>query len=83
MDRLLTYIFIWLFVNDENRIKRAMSILFDEEQPEEKPKVNSPKPSQSKREEIIDAINYLKSKKRKTKEDRDKIHLLEVVLKSV
>jgi NTP pyrophosphatase (non-canonical NTP hydrolase) len=34
------------------------------------------------RDEIIDAINYLKSKKRKTKEDKDKIQMLEVILKS-
>ena len=44
--------------------------------------VIKPKPINNKRDEIIDAINYLKSKKRKTKEDKDKIQMLEVILKS-
>ena len=44
--------------------------------------VIKPNPINNKRDEIIDAINYLKSKKRKTKEDKDKIQMLEVILKS-
>ena len=37
----------------------------------------------SKQKEIMDAIGYLKSKPRKTKEDKDKIQMLEVILKSM
>lgn len=37
----------------------------------------------SKQQEIMDAIGYLKSKPKKTKEDRDKIQMLEVILKSM
>jgi hypothetical protein len=36
-----------------------------------------------KQKEIMDAIGYLKSKPRKTKEDKDKIQMLEVILKSM
>ena len=36
-----------------------------------------------KQKEIMDAIAYLKSKPRKTKEDKDKIQMLEVILKSM
>lgn len=90
MFRLLTYILLWILVDDGKRIKRAMTILFDDEVPEAEPKVvvaerkeMVTKPVNSKRDEIMDAINYLKSKKSKTKEDRNKIHMLEVILKSV
>ena len=31
----------------------------------------------------MDAIGYLKSKPKKTKDDRDKIQMLEVILKSM
>jgi len=37
----------------------------------------------NKQQEIMDAIGYLKSKPKKTKEDRDKIQMLEVILKSM
>ena len=37
----------------------------------------------SKQKEIMDAIGYLKSKPKKTKDDRDKIQMLEVILKSM
>jgi len=37
----------------------------------------------SKQQEIMDAIGYLKSKPKKTKENRDKIQMLEVILKSM
>ena len=36
-----------------------------------------------KQKEVMDAIDYLKSKKRKTKEDKDKIQMLEVIMKSL
>ena len=37
----------------------------------------------NKQQEIINAIGYLKSKPKKTKDDRDKIQMLEVILKSM
>ena len=36
-----------------------------------------------KQKEIMDAIAYLKSKTKKTKEDKEKIQMLEVILKSM
>jgi len=99
MIKLLTYIFLWIFVTNGNRIKRAMEILFNDDVPEAKPKVEvaetkvrvrkpkqvitTPSPINNKRDEVIDAINFLRAKKSKTKEDRDKIQMLEVILKSV
>ncbi len=37
----------------------------------------------SKKQEIIDAINYLKSKTDKTKKDKESLYSLETVLKSM
>lgn len=46
--------------------------------------VNKPAPVvNDKQKEIMDAITYLKSKPKKTKEDKDKIQMLEVILKSM
>ena len=84
MDKLVVYIFLWLFVDDRTRIKRAIDILFGNEITKvvKDEVVNKPKPVNNKRDEIMDAINYLKSKSNKTKSDREKIQMLEVVLKS-
>jgi len=86
MERLIVYIILWLFVEDNNKLKRVMDILYGKDKPKEvKDEVVVPKPVpvNDKRTEIIDAINYLKNKPSKTKADRDKIQMLEVVLKSV
>ena len=84
MDKLVVYIFLWLFVDDRTRIKRAMDILFGNEITKvvKDEVVNKPKPVNNKRDEIMDAINYLKGKAKKTKDDRGKIQMLEVILKS-
>ena len=61
-----------------------MDILFGNEEPKVViPEVIvKPKPVNNKRDEIMDAIKYLKSKTTKTKQDREKIQMLEVILKS-
>ena len=84
MDKLVVYIFLWLFVDDRTRIKRAIDILFGNEITKvvKDEVVNKPKPVNNKRDEIMDAINYLKGKAKKTKDDRGKIQMLEVILKS-
>jgi len=88
MVRLIVYIFLWVFIDDNKRLKRGMDVLFGNDKPNEVKDavvVPNPKPTpiNDKRAEIIDAINYLKNKPTKTKSDRDKIQMLEVVLKSV
>lgn len=45
--------------------------------------VNSVPKSNSKKQELIDSLEYLKSKKVKTKNDKDSIYTLEMVLKNM
>ncbi len=93
MDKILTYLFILAITKDERKAKMIMDVLYDE-----KPKaitsktngVRKPVPVKelapvvnNKQQEIMDAIGYLKSKPKKTKDDRDKIQMLEVILKSM
>jgi hypothetical protein len=37
----------------------------------------------SKKDEVLESLNYLKSKKVKTKQDKDSIYSLEMVLKNI
>lgn len=45
--------------------------------------VNSVPKSNSKKQELIDSLEYLKSKKTKTKKDKESIYTLEMVLKNM
>ena len=91
MDKILTYLLILAITKDERKAKMVMDVLYSE-----KPKVitaktvgvkktvSKPAPVvNDKQKEIMDAIAYLKSKTKKTKEDKDKIQMLEVILKSM
>ena len=40
-------------------------------------------PPNDKRQEVLDAIQFLKNKENKTKADKEKIQMLEVILKTV
>ena len=44
---------------------------------------NSPLKPKDKKVEIIDSLNYLKSKTNKTKQDKDSIYTLEMILKNL
>jgi hypothetical protein len=93
MDKILTYLLILAITKDERKAKMVMDVLYNE-----KPKTITSKTKgvrksatvketapvvNDKQKEIMDAIGYLKSKPKKTKEDRDKIQMLEVILKSM
>lgn len=91
MDKILTYLLILAITKDERKAKMVMDVLYGEKPktivtktkgvkkiaPKVEPVVND------KQKEIMDAIDYLKSKPKKTKEDRDKIQMLEVILKTI
>jgi hypothetical protein len=97
MDKILTYLLILAVTKDERKAKMVMDVLYNEKPKTiayKTKSVRKPAPVKetvrkpvpvvsSKQQEIMDAIGYLKSKPKKTKEDRDKIQMLEVILKSM
>ena len=96
MDKILTYLLILAITKDERKAKMVMNVLYDRPNTIASKtngvrksvttnvpvKENTPVMSDKQRE-VMDAITYLKSKKRKTKEDKDKIQMLEVIMKSL
>jgi len=93
MDKILTYLLILAITKDERKAKMVMDVLYGEKTKTIVTKTKSVrKPAtvketapvfNSKQQEIMDAIGYIKSKPRKTKEDKEKIQMLEVILKSM
>ncbi len=93
MDKILTYLLILAITKDERKAKMVMDVLYNDKPRNITSKtqgVRKPVPVKEtapvvndKQKEIMDAIGYLKSKPKKTKEDKDKIQMLEVILKSM
>ena len=92
MKKLLKQIIILAIVRNERKAQMIIDILYDQTTTITKDnKVvvmkgetkNVMTPPNNKRKEILDAIQFLKNKETKTKADREKIQMLEVVLKSV
>jgi hypothetical protein len=97
MEKLLTTLFLQAVFKDVKTTKALVDIIFNENTEPKVVKnrvVNkslSIKPSvvpkvvgiSDKKQEVLDAIQFLKNKQNKTKVDREKIQMLEVVLKTV
>ena len=92
MKKLLKQIIILAIVRNERKAQMIIDILYDQTTTITKDnKVvvmtgevkNFTAQPNNKRKEILDAIQFLKNKESKTKADREKIQMLEVVLKSV
>jgi methyl coenzyme M reductase gamma subunit len=93
MEKLLVLLAIRAFVRNTDDSIKIYNALFSEQKPvvkKEKPSItgitNKPivevkKPS--KRDELLESLTYLKSKKVKTKQDKDSIGVLEAVLKNM
>ena len=65
---------------EEHRNEKTLSNVYS--QPEINDFVIESKPK-SKKDELVDSLNYLKSKEFKTKQDRESIYTLEVILKNM
>jgi hypothetical protein len=92
MKKLLTHLIILAIIRDEKKAQMIVDIIYDktpvitkdEQVVAIKGKVsNVMVQPNDKRKEVLDAIQYLKNKENKTKADKDKIQMLEVILKSV
>ena len=93
MKKTIVHLIILILLRNRKKSRAIVNILFDIKEPQPKVGVNrvvaksapyvQPTKTNDKKQEILDAIQYIKSKPRKTKADKDKLHLLEVVLKSV
>jgi hypothetical protein len=92
MKKLLTHLIILAIIRDEKKAQMIVDIIYDktpvitkdEQVVAIKGKVsNVMVQPNDKRKEVLDAIQFLKNKESKTKADREKIQMLEVVLKSV
>ena len=91
MKKLLTHLLILALIRNEKKAQMIVDIIYNANTPEIKEKVGkiqngsvkSSAPNNDKKREVMEAIQFLKNKETKTKADREKIQMLEVILKTV
>jgi ABC-type phosphate transport system ATPase subunit len=92
MKKLLVHLFILAIIRDEKKAQRIVDIIYDKTPVIDKDEQvvairgkvsNVMVQPNDKRKEVLDAIQFLKNKDNKTKADKEKIQMLEVILKSV
>jgi hypothetical protein len=90
MKKLLAYYFIYRTTRDAMTAAKIYQMLYHPEMTTNTQVFESVKPSavetprvSGKKQEIVESLNYLKNKSIKTKQDRESIYSLEVVLKGM
>lgn len=89
MNKILAYFLVQLVTKDPNKSMDIVRELLNKTNTVEKNKsvststTNISNSNTSKNEELISSLNYLKSKKIKTKQDKDSIYTLEMILKNM
>jgi hypothetical protein len=88
MEKLLILLFIRLIVRDTNEAIKIYEVIFKKEnnkQPEYgNVTITKPKPKPvTKKEELLESLEFLRNKKVKTKQDKESIDIINTVLKNM
>jgi hypothetical protein len=94
MYKIFKFFLIKLFAKDVQTAAKIYNLLYNSNLPSPIPNVKKDsktkvtpvkdvKPVSSKKQEILDSLSYLKSKKIQTKQDKESIYTLEMVLKNM
>jgi len=88
MNKILAYFLVQIVTKDPNKSMDIVRELLNKSDKVERNKSITSSTSissntnKSKNEELVSSLNYLKSKKIKTKQDKESIYTLEMILKN-
>ena len=86
MKKVLILLFIRLFVKNTDEAIKIYHVIFkpeNDKQPEYgNVSITKPKPT-TKKDELLESLEYLKNKKVKTKQDKESIDIINTVLKNM
>lgn len=80
MEKLITLLALRLMIKDDKALVDIFNTIYSE-----RPKTSNigvVKKPKTKKDEILESLNYLKNKKKKTAKDRESIGILEAVIKN-
>lgn len=85
MEKLLTLLALKLIVKDGEKVVKLYNSIYSQK-PQNMGSVSKPKKIpvvKTKKDELIESLQYLKSKKTKTKKDKESINIIESVIKNM
>lgn len=85
MEKELFRHIVFFITKSESKTNKVMEIVFPEKKERNSTVHNEPKKEKisTKKQEVLDSLNYLKSKKVKTKQDKESIYTLEMILRNM
>ena len=84
MEKLITILTLKLIFKNEKTVVDLYKKIYPDNEISPKTNIGTfVKPKNSKQEELLEALSFLKNKKRKTKKDKESIVILESVLKNL
>ena len=85
MKNIIRYGIIRLMSKDTNTAMKVYEFLFSNKTENEKKEVlvKNGEKSKTKKDDLMESLSYLKSKKVKTKQDKESIYTLEMILKNM
>lgn len=85
MEKLLTLLALKLIVKDGEKVVKLYNSIYPQKS-QNMGSVSKPKKIpvvKTKKDELIESLQYLKSKKTKTKKDKESINIIESVIKNM
>jgi hypothetical protein len=82
MKKLIVSIIVLIITKSISKTSIIIDIIYDNKKILDKNDSNKSS-SVEKKQDIIDSLNYLKSKKVKTKQDKESIYTLEMILRNM
>lgn len=85
MEKLLTLLTLKLIVKDGEKVVKLYNSIYPQKS-QNMGSVSKPKKIpvvKTKKDELIESLQYLKSKKTKTKKDKESINIIESVIKNM
>ena len=84
MEKLITILTLKLIFKNEKTVVDLYKKIYPDNEISPKTNIGTfVKPKNSKQEELLEALSFLKNKKRKTKKDKESIGILESVIKNL
>jgi hypothetical protein len=87
MKKIFNRLLIYMICGSEDKTEQIMDIIYSKNKSLKKPNdlkfTETKKEIKDSKQELLDSLSYLKNKKLKTKQDKESIYTLEMVLKNM
>lgn len=83
MKKLIVSIIVLIITKSITKTSVIINIIYDDKKTLDKNDDSNKSSSVEKKQDLLDSLSYLKSKKVKTKQDKESIYTLEMILRNM